>query len=656
MSSLSELMAAGSDILQNPYLMERVLRQAAAGVVVCDCDQRLLLVNAAARRLARRNPEGAGLDSAPDAWGQAYAAGRPLPLEAWPLARALRGETVVDHEVRMVRSDGVVYDLRISSAPIRDHDGRIMAAVATFSDISQQKACAAERPCSEAHLQTLMDVAPIGMFVCDADGRCTYNNPKWLEISGRNAADNLAFGWAEAIDPADRPDVLQSWQAAALAGVPWCHEHRVRRADGTCVWVRAMTRPLRTPDNRITGFVGTVEDITQHKQGELALRESAALFEGASKALSGGVYEWDLHTDIIRHHHGLVDLVGIEPPAGELTGAWWIGRVHPEDRDGSLDALTRSFDGVDRQYVLEYRIRHADGRWIWVSDRALILRDTTGRPVRVIGGTVDITAHKMTVAALQAAKAVAERATREKSHILAAASHDLRQPLQTIVLLLHSLRRHVSGARGHAFLAQIEASLARMIDLFNTLLDLSRLEAGAVQASRGPVAIADLFALLATDYQAAAAAKGLGLRFVASTAVLWTDATLLERMLRNLVSNAVRYTETGHVLVGCRRRPGMVRIDVIDTGPGIPPEHRARIFDAFYRGDTPAGPRQDGHGLGLAIVRRAADVLDCKLDVASTPGRGTRVSIGVSSVSAAAAAPQHTLSVDRQDQSTPANG
>ena len=124
-------------------------------------------------------------------------------------------------------------------------------------------------------------------------------------------------------------------------------------------------------------------------------------------------------------------------------------------------------------------------------------------------------------------------------------------------------------------------------------------------------------------------AKGLDLRIVPSNAVLRSDAVLLERILRNLVSNAIRHTATGRVLVGCRHRGGMVRIDVLDTGPGIPADMLDAIFDEFYQIGNPARLRSEGHGLGLAIVRRTAQLLGHRLEVAPAPGRGTRFSVEV---------------------------
>ena len=148
-------------------------------------------------------------------------------------------------------------------------------------------------------------------------------------------------------------------------------------------------------------------------------------------------------------------------------------------------------------------------------------------------------------------------------------------------------------------------------------------------AGRGFIALAALDRHLHADYAAVARAKGLDLRILPSRAVLRTDAVLLERILRNLLSNAIRHTAAGRVLVGCRHRGGMLRIDVLDTGPGIPADMLDAIFDEFYQIGNPARLHAEGHGLGLAIVRRTARLLGHRLEVMPAPGRGTRFSVEV---------------------------
>jgi signal transduction histidine kinase len=228
-----------------------------------------------------------------------------------------------------------------------------------------------------------------------------------------------------------------------------------------------------------------------------------------------------------------------------------------------------------------------------------------------------------------AARAAAETANRAKSQFLAAASHDLRQPLHAVGLFAAALAARARDPDVKPLVASIHASLEALEGLFAQLLDLSRLEAGALRPAPAVVPLAPLFARLAADFSPQASAAGLTLRIVPTRLAVESDAVLLERILRNLVANAVRYTRSGGIVLGTRRSAGAVRIDVIDSGVGIGDDDRPRVFDEFVQ--LAAAPRHHaagrGMGLGLAIVRRLAALLGHRIELASVPGRGSRFSI-----------------------------
>ena len=228
-----------------------------------------------------------------------------------------------------------------------------------------------------------------------------------------------------------------------------------------------------------------------------------------------------------------------------------------------------------------------------------------------------------------AAREAAESASLAKSQFLAAASHDLRQPLHAMGLFAAALSAKVRDPEVRPLVASIRASVEALEDLFGQLLDLSRLEAGALRPARAAVSLGPLLARLADDFAPQANAAGLSLRIVPTRIVVDSDPVLLERILRNLLANAVRYTPAGGVVVGARRRAGAVRIDVIDSGIGIAERDCARIFDEFVQLSAAHRPHAGGRGmgLGLAIVRRLATLCGHRVELASTPGRGSRFSI-----------------------------
>ena len=217
-----------------------------------------------------------------------------------------------------------------------------------------------------------------------------------------------------------------------------------------------------------------------------------------------------------------------------------------------------------------------------------------------------------------------EFANLAKSRFLAVATHDLRQPLHALGLFVAQLRGRLESAEREHVVDRVETSLAALNELFDALLDISRLDAGVLATNPSPVPINRILDRLRVTFAGAASAKGLSLRIVPSTAWVRTDPILLERVLLNLISNAVRYTLRGGVVVGCRRRADTLQVEVWDTGTGIPADQRENIFGEFVRlGDRDVAG-QPGLGLGLAIVRRLCELLAHPIEFQSAIGKGSR--------------------------------
>ena len=227
-----------------------------------------------------------------------------------------------------------------------------------------------------------------------------------------------------------------------------------------------------------------------------------------------------------------------------------------------------------------------------------------------------------------------ELANLAKSRFLAAASHDLRQPLHALNLFLDQRRSETDRVERLRLDAQIDTAVAAMNELFNSLLDISKLDAGVLALSISEFPVDQLLRRIETTFAATVRKNGLRLRVVGSRAWVRSDFILLERILLNLVSNAVRYTERGGVVVGCRHRSGRLRIDVCDSGIGIPEDQRRNIFGEFYQLDGGAKDRRGGLGLGLAIVDRLCGLLDHRIELTSSVGSGSRFSVLVPSAPA----------------------
>jgi two-component system CheB/CheR fusion protein len=257
-------------------------------------------------------------------------------------------------------------------------------------------------------------------------------------------------------------------------------------------------------------------------------------------------------------------------------------------------------------------------------------------PTHLVVTMEDVSARLRAERALVEARRVAERALAAKTRFLAAASHDLRQPLQGAILF-HDLVAHRNRDPDlHGGLEDLGRALEAMRELLEMLLDISRLDAGIVEACPVRLALGPLLAQLAAEAAPQARLGGIGLRLVASSVAIRSDPKLLARILRNLVANALRYTEHGRVLIGCRRRGDVAAIQVWDTGRGISAEDLPGIFEEFQQLANPARERAKGLGLGLAIVRRLATLLGHPVDVRSWPGRGSVFEIQVPLLAAVA--------------------
>ena len=276
---------------------------------------------------------------------------------------------------------------------------------------------------------------------------------------------------------------------------------------------------------------------------------------------------------------------------------------------------------LDTLEPLEGEIKAHNGAWY--SRRILPYRTQDNGIEGVVITFVDISERKQASTALEAAKHQAELANIAKSRFLAVASHDLRQPLQSLALIQGLLSKIVEGEKAQKLVARIEDTLSAMSSMLNSLLDINQIEAGIVRPQIARFPISDLLSRLNDEFIYHAQSQKIELRIVSSGASIDSDPRLLEQMIRNLIGNALKYTQQGKVLVGCRRHKDVLWIEVWDTGIGIPEKDYNAIFGEFQQLDNSAHERSRGLGLGLSIVQRLGDLLGHKISVRSKPGKGS---------------------------------
>ena len=336
-------------------------------------------------------------------------------------------------------------------------------------------------------------------------------------------------------------------------------------------------------------------------------------------------FDWDVSADEIRFSENAAEILGLNSQE-VYRRAEWLKRIHPEDHQPVASCLA-SARPDQPLHSIAFRCRRPDGGEVWLERVAIVQFDSAGKPTRINGLMTDVTERKRFEEELSLARKSAELANRAKSGFLAAASHDLRQPLQTLKFLQAALEPHHPSGEARNLVAAIGQSLDTMTSILSSLLDVNRLESGNLRPSVSEFTVSEIFRPLGEDFVELVQERGLRLRIVRSELIVRSDRRMLAEAIRNLLSNAVRYTDRGRILLGCRRAGDNVRIEVWDSGVGITEDQLPYIFDEYYQGT--GGPERGGFGLGLAIVKRLGEILDHTVDVRSIAGKGTRFFIEV---------------------------
>ncbi|GGF71906.1 histidine kinase [Terasakiella brassicae] len=273
--------------------------------------------------------------------------------------------------------------------------------------------------------------------------------------------------------------------------------------------------------------------------------------------------------------------------------------------------LTLLILSVEAFFIFRPMVRHVSTQMRRIKAFSLHLEETVAQRTRQ----------------LEEARKSAEQANEAKSKFLAAAGHDLKQPLEAIGMFSGMLERRMPDERSAAIMKDMHDAQRSMRSLLDSILSLSKLEAGVIQPNPCTFEVQPLLDQLTRQYRALAQNKGLEFRVVPSQKVLYTDPLLLERILRNFLSNAVRYTKEGRILLGCRTTAKGLSIEVWDTGSGIPSEGMENIFTEFSQLDDPERDRSEGIGLGLAIVKRLASLLKLEISCSSIVGKGSKFAV-----------------------------
>ncbi len=533
--------------------------------------------------------------------------------------RIARCQTDPTESVNVSRS-GKRFPVEVSGAMF-SHEGR-QRIVFAVRDITERKR--AERELSrQALIWTQLADA---VLVMDPDGVIVDANLGAEHLFGYSKAE-LQGRFGSTLHPEDtRGSFRRSIAEALRRDGRWTGETTAIRKDGVELIVDLRVMPFEDEFGDVVGQVAVNRDVTARKRAEQALRDAEERVSTILENVAEGVIAIDEGGVVSLYNAAAATTFGYSPE--EVLGRKVAMLMSDSDRHQHDHYLSNYIETGNRKIIgigQTVTGRRKDGSLFPMNLEVGECR-ASGR--RMFIGTVrDLTERLRLEDELRQSVERAEQANAAKTRFLAAASHDVRQPLQAINLFNYTLSKKATDPAIKELTGNIATAVGTMNSVIDALLDISKLEAGAIMPAVADFAIDPMLERVCGELQMDVAIKGLELRVVPSAAIVRSDRDLLERVVQNFVLNAVRYTPRGRLLVGCRRRGRNLQIQVWDTGPGIPDDQLERIFEEFYQLDNSARDRGKGLGLGLAIVDRVAGLLDHSIEVRSVLGKGSMFSV-----------------------------
>jgi PAS domain S-box-containing protein len=545
-----------------------------------------------------------------------------------------------------------VPDLRLYvAAPIRLEDGSIPGVLAVggpkalaydaqlaarLQDLADFVAdewtrVRATRARDAAHrtLAAVVESAPISLVLTDREMRLVHASPTWFEECALDPAAAVGRTMYEL-----SPEVFEPWRRAfdlALRGKTLFAERvSVPRPDGRISWLQARVAPWRDASGEVGGLIVVAHDMTQMVEAMDRTARSEARLKLAVEAAKLYVWELDLVDQTLSKIGAEEDFFDAPRSYDDSIAKPWAA-IDIRDRP-ILEAAWKQFQAGEGPFQPEFRTYRHDGREIWVAAATRVISDENGLPRRVVGALQDVTKRKTQERALILAKEEAEAANRAKSAFLATVSHEIRTPLNGLMGMTQAMARGPLEPGQRDRLEIIRQSGEGLLTILNELLDLSKIEAGKLILEDGEIDISEIGQSAFATFQGVAENKDLAFELKVlpgARGVYRGDPMRVRQVLYNLVSNALKFTDRGSVRIVVGRRLGQLQIKVCDTGIGMTLQQQRNLFQAFEQAEASTTRRYGGTGLGLAICRELTELMQGRISVSSTPGKGSRFTVSL---------------------------
>ena len=559
--------------------------------------------------------------------------GSPYPVDECPTIAALALGTASRDDGVYWRKDGSWFSVECTSTPTRDAD-RSSGAVVVFRDVTERRAAEAALASSERRTRQILETANDAFVAIDAAGLIIDWNPAAEAAFGWTRDEALGRELAETIIPERDREAHRRGLERFLAGGE-------ARASGRTLELMALHRSGRELPVELTisprlgadggyKFNAFLRDVTERREAQALLEHQRLQLVEAQAIAELGSWDWDVATDKIEWSDQLCRMFGVAPGAHPANFAEYIVLVHPDDR-ARVQATIEAAYAIGGSYSVDHRVVRADGSERVVHGRGAVITADDGTPIRMLGTTQDITERQRIERELAVAHERALEASRLKSEFVANMSHEIRTPLNGVIGMVGLLLDTELGDEQREYAEAVSASSDALLSVISDILDFSKIEAGKLELDPHRFDLRELVHGVASMLVAAAHNKHLEL--IVSLAndlpdLCYGDSARVSQVLANLLTNAVKFTSAGEIVVRvtCESRSGqelVVRFAVSDTGIGVEPAALKRIFGAFAQADSSTTRQYGGTGLGLAICEQLVELMGGTIDVESRPGAGS---------------------------------
>ena len=505
----------------------------------------------------------------------------------------------------------------------------------SLAAVVEKTRLAEERRFAEAELRVAAGVFQAsreGIMITDPEVRLTMVNPAFTRMTGYSRDE--VHGRNPSLLKSGRHDAgyfRTMWDSLDRNGY-WQGSIWNRRKDGTLWPAWLSITVVRDETGDVRHYAGTLTDMTEHWQASDRIRELAERISLATRAAGIGIWDFDLETRRLTWDEEVCRLYELDRTVVTGTLADWIARLHPDDATvAEAGLLTAAAGGSD--WVAEFRIGRADGGFITVRSQATFLSQLGRRSARLLGVTWDISDYRNAVNAAEEARATAEAANRAKYRFLANISHELRTPMNSIIGFSEIMLTTEVNVEHREYLTLILEAGRSLLRVFHDILTISRSETKPFDVRPVLFDLREELEYTAALFRAEAVRKGLEFIVTCAPATprqLVGDKILLRQSLVNLLSNAVKFTDRGTVSIDVEGNGhetdgtiANITFRITDTGVGIHPENKIRIFEPFEQEDNSINRRFDGTGLGLAIARKLVERLGGSITFRSEQGVGS---------------------------------